>query len=127
METAEFHGGVRIDVMDQDLLWAERSARALHRDLTESEAFTVSYEDEDAAVPDGAKGAVAASALAVVAVWGWPLGAPLLAELLKGRWHREKRGKVRVTVGADFVELDGEPTKEQQELLLALLTEKPKQ
>ncbi len=127
METGEFHGGVRIEVVDQDLLWAERFSRALHRDLAESEAFTVAYVEEDAVALDGAKGTAAASVLAVVAVWGWPLGAPLLAELLKTRWHREERGKVRVSVGADYVEVDGEPTKEQQELLLALLTEKPKQ
>jgi len=127
METSESHGSVRIEVVDQDLLWAERFTRQLHRDFAESEAFTVSYVEEDAAVRDGVKGAVASSVLAVVAVWGWPVGAPLLAELLKSRWHREERGKVRVTVGADFVEVAGEPTKAQQELLLALLTEKPKQ
>ncbi len=127
MEAAESHGGVRIEVMDQDLLWAERFTRQLHRDLAESEAFTVSYVEEDVAVGDGVKGTSAASVLEVVAVWGWPLGAPVLAELLKSRWHRDERGKVRVSVGADYVEVEGEPTTAQRELLLALMTEKPKQ
>lgn len=126
METAESHGGVRVEVVDHDLLWAERLTRQLHHDFAESEAFEVSYVEQEAAVVDGGKGAAVATALAVVAVWGWPVAAPLLAELLKSRWRREERGKVRVSVGADYVEVEGEPTKEQQELLFVLLTGKPK-
>jgi hypothetical protein len=109
-------------VADRDLLRAERLARQLHRDFSDSEAFDVSYVEDEVSAADGVKGETTAIVLSIVTGWGWPVAAPLLAELIKSALHRERHSTVRVTVGADFVEIAGEPTEEQQKLLLALLS-----
>jgi hypothetical protein len=118
----EVVGKVHVEVLDVDPLRTERLTRTLVRDLGSVAELAISYADTDVRPADGAKGGATTDVLAIATVWGWPLVAPLLAEALKSWLHREKHARVRVTVGADHVEIDGDPTAGQEKLLLALLT-----
>ena len=115
-------GIIRVEVVDVDALRAERSTRALKRDLDSVDGLSVAYADPGPHPAAGAKGGVLPAILEVAAVGVWPFAAPLFAEAVKSWLHRESRTRVRITVGPDHVEIEGDPTAGQEKLLLALLT-----
>ena len=117
--------GVRVEVVDDDALRAERWTRDLKRSLDTAEGFLVAYGETAGPVQDGTKGPVLHEVLEVSAVWAWPLAAPALVEVLKRWLGRERRARVRVTVGWDHVEIEGEPTPGQERVLLELLDKRP--
>ncbi|WP_194924219.1 effector-associated constant component EACC1 [Catenulispora pinisilvae] len=112
---------LRVEVIDDDALRAERLTRALKRELDNVDGISVDYADLTSTAPSGSKGSVLSEVLDVVATWGWPLGAPLLAEAVKAWLHKEGRARVRLTVGTNSVEIDGDPTPAQERLMLAVL------
>lgn len=112
---------LRVEVVDGDALRVERLTRALKRELDGVEGVSAEYADSPGTELSGAKGSVASEVLEVVAVWGWPLAAPLVAEVVKGWLRRESRARVRLTVGIESVEIEGDPTPAQERLMLAVL------
>lgn len=119
---------VRLEVVDADPLRRERLVRSLKRKFDSTEGVSAGYADDEygAPVPAGAKGAILPDILELTAVWGWPLAAPLVAEAVKSWLRRERTARVRVTVGFDHVEIEGDPTAVQERILLALLTDQDK-
>jgi hypothetical protein len=108
-------------VVEADPLRAERLTRSLKRELDGVEGIAVDYVATHSPNSELAKGGVVHDVLEAVVVGGWPVCAPLLAEAVKSWLHREQDARVRITVGWDHVEIEGEPTPEQTKLLLALL------
>jgi hypothetical protein len=113
---------IRVEVVDVDTVRAERLTRALKRELDTVDGLSVAYADPGSRPAAGAKGDVLPAILEVAAVGVWPFAAPLLAEAVKSWLHREGRARVRITVGPDHVEIEGDPSAGQEKLLLALLT-----
>ena len=111
-------------VVESDPLRAERLTRDLKRALDAVEGVTVGYVAAPAADSERAKGGVVYDVLEASIVGVWPVAAPLLAEVVKSWLHREGGGRVRISVGWDHVEIEGDPTPEQAKLLLALLEQR---
>ena len=112
---------IQIVVVETDSLRAERLTRSLKRALDAVDGITVDYAVPPAAISERAKGGVLHDVLEASIVGVWPVAAPLLAEVVKSWLHREEGSRVRISVGWDHVEIEGEPTPEQTKLLLALL------
>lgn len=112
---------IHIAVVEADALRAERLTRALKRELDEVEGVAVGFLETRAADSERAKGGVMHDVLEASIVGAWPVCAPLLAEAVKSWLRREREARVRITLGWDHVEIEGEPTPEQTKLLLALL------
>lgn len=112
---------LRVEVIDDDALRVERLTRALKRELDASDGISADYADLESAAPAGSKGSVVSEVLDVVALWGWPLAAPLVAEAIKAWLRKEGRARVRLTVGTNTIEIDGDPTPAQEKLMLAVL------
>jgi hypothetical protein len=115
---------IHIAVVEADPLRAERLTRSLKRTLDEVEGINVDYVATHMSNFERAKGGVTQELLEASVVGVWPVCAPLLAEAVKSWLHRERDARVRITVGWDHVEIEGEPTPEQAKLLLALLEQR---
>lgn len=112
---------IHIAIVEADPLRAERLTRGLKRALDEVEGIAVGYVATPVLDSERAKGGVVHDVLEAAVVGAWPVAAPLLAEAVKAWLHREPAARVRITLGWDHVEIEGEPTPEQTKLLLALL------
>jgi hypothetical protein len=113
---------IQIAVVEADPLRAERLTRSLKRELDTVDGITVDYAATLGADSERTKGGVVYDVLEVCVVGVWPVAAPLLAEVVKSWLHRAEEGRrVRISVGWDHVEIEGEPAPEQMKLLLALL------
>lgn len=112
---------LQITVVEADPLRAERLTRSLKRALDAVEGVTIDYVVTQGANFERAKGGVVHEVLEASIVGVWPVCAPLLAEAVKSWLRREQGSRVRISVGWDHVEIEGEPTPEQTKLLLALL------
>jgi hypothetical protein len=113
---------IQISVLEADSLRAERLTRSLDRALGAVAGVTVDYAAaRSSATSERAKGGVVHDVLEVSIAGVWPVGAPLVAEAVKSWLHREQGSRVRISVGWDHVEIEGEPTPEQTKLLLTLL------
>jgi hypothetical protein len=112
---------IQIAVIETDPLRAERLTRSLKRTLDGVAGVAVEYAETSTQSSEHAKGAVVHDLLEASIVGVWPVCAPLLAEALKSWLQKEHDTRVRVTVGWDHVEIEGEPTVEQAKLLLALM------
>ena len=119
---------VQVAVVESDPLRAERLTRSLKGVLDAVDGIAVGYASMPAASSERAKGGVVHDVLEAAVVGAWPLAAPLLAEAVKSWLHREGEGsRVRISVGWDHVEIEGEPTPDQAKLLLALLERREEQ
>jgi hypothetical protein len=112
---------IQMAVVEADPLRAERLTRSLKRALDAVDGITVDYATAPTANSERAKGGVVHDVLEASIMGVWPVAAPLLAEVVKSWLHREEGSRVRISVGWDHVEIEGEPTPEQEKLLLALL------
>jgi hypothetical protein len=113
---------IQVAVAETDPLRAERLTRSLKRALDAVDGIAVDYAATAAANSERTKGGVVYDVLEASIVGVWPLAAPLLAEAVKSWLHREGEGsRVRISVGWDHVEIEGEPTPDQAKLLLALM------
>ncbi len=112
---------IQIAVLEADPLRAERLTRSLNRALDSVEGIAVDYAATPSRPVEHAKGGVMQDVLAVSITGVWPVAAALLADALKSWLHREHGSRVRISVGWDHVEIDGDPTPEQAKLLLTLL------
>jgi hypothetical protein len=112
---------LQVAVVEADPLRAERLTRSLKRALDAVDSVVVDYVPSSAQGTELAKGGVVHDVLEASIVGAWPVCAPLLAEAVRAWLHHERDTRVRVTVGWDHVEIEGDPTAEQAKLLLALL------
>lgn len=113
---------IQIAVVEADPLRAERLTRSLKSALDAVDGIAVDYAATPAANSERTKGGVVYDVLEASVVGVWPVVAPLLAEVVKSWLHRDGDSRrVRIGVGWDHVEIEGEPTPEQMKLLLALL------
>lgn len=111
-----------IEVSGDDALRSEDATRALSIELTEVRDVTVRLEYVGDQPRQGAKGQ-GPEVLHAIVDYAWPAAAPLVAEAVKNLCTRHKHERVRVTVGPNHVEISGDPSPEQAELLAQVLSE----
>lgn len=112
--------GAWVDVVlvDGDPEVADRGIRQLRRELQGE------FETRDvlAAAPAGAKGDAAAVGAVAVALGGAGGMVPLLISILRDWLGRRTSGqRVKLTVGADSIEVEAASAEEQRELIEAFL------
>ncbi|WP_410793448.1 effector-associated constant component EACC1 [Kribbella sp. C-35] len=111
--------GAWVDVvlLDDDPEWADRGIRQLRRELGEFETRAV-----PTTAPEGSKGDAAAIGQVAVALGGAGGMVSVLVAILKD-WlvRRSPQQRVKLTIGADSIEVDAASTEEKAQLIEAFL------
>ncbi|MEU4192536.1 hypothetical protein AB0E69_11585 [Kribbella sp. NPDC026611] len=108
---------VQIALVDEDQELADRGIRQLRRQLAEFET-----RDVRTTAPAGSKGDAATVGQLVVAVGGAGGMVSVLVTILKD-WlaRRDPRQRVKVTIGADSIEVDAASAEERERLIESFL------
>ncbi|WP_329001213.1 hypothetical protein OHA18_43045 [Kribbella sp. NBC_00709] len=111
--------GVWVDVvlLDDDPEWADRGIRQLRRELNEFETWAV-----PTTAPEGSKGDAAAIGQVAIALGGAGGMVSILVTILKD-WlvRRSSHQRVKLTIGADSLEIDSASIEEKEQLIEAFL------
>jgi hypothetical protein len=110
---------VDVVLLDDDPELADRGIRQLRRGLTEHEIDARAVGET---APDSSKGDATAFNAVAIALGGAGGMVPVLVTILRD-WigRRAPKQRVKLTIGADSIELDSAATDEQQRLLEAFL------